>query len=361
MDVQGNVNLDYGQRLAKFTNLTLDILRTEPSIIIAEDVLYGTFVTMGCISNIVLFLVIFKSRKELLQFPSNILLFNLAIANLASLSTSALLKIYSRVVETDPALSNMTNKAASILTECELLLSNWTVTTLAIFSFLGVISPIKFRTFITRKKTLIVISVTWAFAIGLILPLILSANPREIFINGQLSPEYYTPEINIVTLYVILDVLSKAPPLLSILTLYPAIFVTLRLRLKESGRSEYFRVKLNQSIAHVTNIYIVFILYISLDICVSISFYWFLFSDILDKPVTDSSYSFLKIMAVVLIPFQIFHTILNPLLHALSTENYRKYYLPLLCKHQNMNDGKSTEGASKISNKLLNHDGPRVS
>lgn len=256
MDLQGNVHIEY-QRLVKFTNLTLSILRTDPSIIVTEDALYWTFVSMGCLSNIVLFLVIFRSREELLQFPSNMLLFNLAIANLLSLSTSAALKIYSHVAETDPALSNLLNKVVSILTECELLLSNWTVTTLSVFGFFGVIAPIKFRTFITRKKTLFVIVVCWAFAIGLIVPLFVSTNPREFFVNGQLSQEYFNPSdvgLNIMIVFVILDALSKGPPLLSILTLYPVIFITLRLRLKQDGRSEYFRNKLTKSISHTSRI-----------------------------------------------------------------------------------------------------------
>lgn len=87
-----------------------------------------------------------------------------------------------------------------------------------------------------------------------------------------------------------------------------------------------------------------------------------MFSDILDQPLAESSHSFLKFVTVVLMPFQIFHTILNPLLHALSTKNYRKYYLPLLCNYQHRKVRKSIEGSvSKSSNKLLHIDGTGVS
>lgn len=333
------------QRLIKFANLSLHILRTNPSVATTEDVLHWTFASLGLVSNVILVSIILRNRKQLLKFSSNILLLNLAITNLVFVLTSISVKISTQASQLDRASSSVVLKGSSIITECQALLSNWTLAVLAIFNFYAVKSPLQFKVKVTKKMTITIIAFIWVAAVALAIPLVVITSPREMIENGEISPTYFTnTNIDLVITYTLfLDSLSNIPAGVVIITLYPLILVTLWRRRKQSERSEEFRRTMSNSMKRVWCIFISFIVYISCDVIVAFSFLHFIVSPVLDEPLSALSYATLRFLTAVYVPFQLFHTILSPLIHALLTENYRKYYLPTMCKVRFYNQTKSTE------------------
>lgn len=324
------------RRFIRYINLTLQILKTDPSVVVAEDILHWTLASLGCLSNLLLLFIILRNRKELLRLPSNILLLNLAIVNLIYVVTSLSVKINTFVVQTDHASSNIVLKSASIPTACQSMLSNWTLAVLAVFNFLAVKSSLKFRAFITRRMTVIIIVMLWIVAIVLsTLPRIMKyPSPKEMIVHDELSNSYFTSQYidNLMTYAFVLDCLSVFPAATLILILYPILVSRLRKRKNIRERSEGFRNKMNNSIRPVTFIYVTFLVYLSFDITISLSLYYVVLSDFTDDLNSSRVYTGVKFISVVFLPFRLFHTILNPIIHALLTENYRKYYFPLLWK-----------------------------
>lgn len=323
------------QRFIKYVNLTLYILRKEPSVVLAANTLYLAFTCIGFLSNTLLLLVILRSRKELLRLPSNILLLNLAIANLAYLITNLAFKFYSWTLPIDHASSNLVMQAASTSTSSQLVLSNCILSVLIIFNFWSIHSPINFKVYVTRKKTWNITTLIWIISVGLSLPSILIPLPRGIFAaDGHLSEEYFTTKtINHIMIYgFILDTLSVFPAATLILCLYPVMLFKLCKGKYRTERSKEFRREITIAIKRVSNIFIVFVLYCSFQFTVTLTVYYVMLSDFLDVlPLSPKSYDTLKFLTVVFIPFKLFSATLNPIIHALSTDNYRKYYLPPLC------------------------------
>lgn len=329
MNAPANASVEH-VRLVKFLNITLHILRSDTSVIAIEDTLYWAFTLLGFLSNLLLVIVILLNRKELLGCSSNLLLLNLGLANLLSATTRIAVKAHFIGAGMDRGSSRMLIRSFGVITECQGLLSNWTLAVLAVFRYFAVISPLQFKAAVTRKKTITIIVLIWLVAVALSVPLVVIMSPRQIIENGEVSQEYFVDKnVDLVLGYaILLDCLSNFPAAMSIMILYPLILYKLRGRKKQKERSENFRQRINDSIRRVTYIFISFFIYILLDVMVMFSFIYFLASDALDATVSAATYSSLKFVTATFIPFQIFHTIMVPLIHALLTDNYKQYYLP---------------------------------
>nr|XP_039270343.1 kappa-type opioid receptor-like [Styela clava] len=311
-------------RTSLFINSSLDLLHEEPSLALASRVLFWILSITGLFANFIVIYVIIKHRKILLKIPSNNLLLCLVITDIACVCILIAIRCANLAMEQDDDVTAVLVSSDSLFASCEVVLSNWTVTAIAVFNYLGVAYPIKFRIFATKKKVTTIVVCIWLLATSVSIPVIFFPKIKNFVIN----PEHLIMEDIYIYYLIILDVLSNVPPVLAIVILYPMILYNLIMKHEQHSRSDSFRKKMYSSIKYISFTYVLFLMYASFNLAITLTLFSFLATDQLSEiPIPESAKRSLRFMAFME-PSIVFHTVLNPFLHALLTENFKKYYVP---------------------------------
>ncbi|XP_039248940.1 mu-type opioid receptor-like [Styela clava] len=324
-------------RTSLFINSSLDLVHEEPSLALASRMLFWILSITGLFANFVVVYVIIKYRKTHLQIPSNSLLLSLAITDIACVCIFIAIRCAHVAMEQDDDTIAILVSSDSLLASCEVVLSNWTVTAIAIFNFLSVVYPVKFRIFATRKKVTTIVVCIWLLSTSVSIPVIFFPRLKTFVINH----EHSVVEDICIYYIIILDLLSNVPPVLAIVILYPIMLYKLIMKHKQHDRSDSFRKKMCNSIKHISFTYVLFLMYAFFNLAITLTLFIFLATDQLSEiPIPESAKRLLRFMAFME-PSIVFHTVLNPFLHALLTENFKKYYIPSCWK---------TKGSVSITN-----------
>nr|XP_039267011.1 mu-type opioid receptor-like [Styela clava] len=311
-------------RTSLFIKSYLDLLHEEPSLALASRVLFWILSITGLFANFIVVYVIIKYRKILLQIPSNSLLLSLAITDIICVCILITIRCANLAMEHDDSVTAVLVSSDALLASCEVVLSNWTVTAIAVFNFLGVVYPIKFRIFATKKKVAKIVVCICVLATSVSIPFIFFSPIKNFVINH----EHLIMEDIYIYYLIIFGVFSNVTPVIAIVILYPIMLYNLIIKHEQHSRSDSFRKKMYNSIKHISFTYVLFLMYASFNLAITLTLFSFLVTDQLgEKPIPESAKRSLRFM-VFIEPSIVFHTLLNPFLHALLTENFKNYYVP---------------------------------
>ena len=118
---------------------------------------------VGSLANLVI-IIMFITREELRRKNSDLLILNLAVADFISLTTFLPWNTYL----TSQGKGENRAYYTSLNTFC-LLYSGTAVLTIAFDKYIAVVYPLRYSTFISRRRTIFMISFTWLIAIGLVI------------------------------------------------------------------------------------------------------------------------------------------------------------------------------------------------
>ena len=118
---------------------------------------------VGSLANL-LIIIMFITREELRRKNSDLLILNLAVADFISLTTFLPWNTYLT------SQGKVDNEAyyTSLNTFC-LFYSGTAVLTIAFDKYIAVVYPLRYSTFISRRRTIFMILLTWFTAIGLVI------------------------------------------------------------------------------------------------------------------------------------------------------------------------------------------------
>ena len=120
-------------------------------------------VIVGSMANL-LVIILFAARRELRRKNSDLLILHLALADFISLTTFLPWNIYL----TNLGRGEYSEFYTSLNTFC-LFLSGTAVLTVAVDKFVAVIYPLRYATYMTRTKTLLMILGSWFVAIAMVI------------------------------------------------------------------------------------------------------------------------------------------------------------------------------------------------
>ncbi len=158
-------------------------------------------VLAGATANF-LVIILFATRRELRRKNSDLLILNLALADFISLTTFLPWNIYLTKLRKDEYSEYYT----SLNTFC-LFLSGTAVLTVAVDRFVAVVYPLRYATFVTRTKTLLMILGTWLVATSLLIAHfsvdILTSRKHHDILDKCLSAAVLITMLFVVSLYTV--------------------------------------------------------------------------------------------------------------------------------------------------------------
>jgi small-conductance mechanosensitive channel len=157
-------------------------------------------VIVGSIANFIV-IILFAARHELRRKNSDLLILNLASADFISLTTFLPWNIHL----TNLGRGEYTEYYTSLNTFC-LFLSGTAVLTVAVDKFVAVVYPLRYATFITRTKTLLMILGSWLVAIAMVIAHFidaLSAHEHHHILDKSLSTLVLIKMLFVASLYTV--------------------------------------------------------------------------------------------------------------------------------------------------------------
>ncbi|CAB4003420.1 octopamine receptor beta-1R-like [Paramuricea clavata] len=146
-------------------------------------------------------IILFVTRRELRRKNSDLLILHVALADFISLTTFLPWNIYL----TNLGRGEYSEYYTSLNTFC-LFLSGTAVLTVAVDKFVAVVYPLRYATFITRSKTLLMITGSWLVAIALVIAHFfdfLSAREHHHVLDKSLSALVLVKMLFVASLYTV--------------------------------------------------------------------------------------------------------------------------------------------------------------
>lgn len=320
------------RRIFAFSSELILISKKEPGLHLAGEILFLIVFVLGMISNVLLFCVIQFNRKKLFKHPSTVLIFHLAIVDIVFLLITIIYKyVYvSEFSGEDAEVNEFISTVYGLGSVCGLIDSNYTVCTLAVFNFIGVVYPLKARVWVRRKAAIgsivVIVVVSSGFTAGTF------SFPEKFISNGTHGTSLpgggvfnYVIDDDYAIYFSFVAMFANFP-LVIVVILYCIMIYTLIKREKSPG-SKPIKVKLHDSVKHILLILALFFIYIIINGTRDMVIFFFISNNVLinGARVYPNVYRFVIVMYSSCI---ILHTLMNPLIHALLTENYKQYYLP---------------------------------
>lgn len=314
------------QRLAIYAE---KLVATDKALVKSSWIVLWAVVFLGYASNAFLLFLFIRFRKTALQTPANILILSLVCVDLCALLVMTLIEAHFKfqLYELDVCVG-----VSFSVNVFSAMFAAFIVSAMAGQKFMAVFFPFKAKIWLQKKAAILTVCVALCITIALITPLwIIPAD--VVTLNRNDTVDIYTLVAvtgkDYVGYAMTLEALAACTATAAIATTHPAIIYKLCKRKFTQSRRYKEAIKLAAVMV------MVFVIYLILALSKNVTWYVLALSeDTLRPPVSNFTQAMIKYWVFMSNPVSTLHVIFNPVLHALVTENFRKYYIPFACRSQ---------------------------
>lgn len=289
-------------------------------------ILLWTVVFLGYASNTFLLFLFIRFRKTALKTPANILILSLVCVDLCALLVMTLIEAHFKfhIYKLDICIG-----VSFSVNVFSAMFAAFVVSAMAGQKFVAVFFPFKAKVWLQRKTAVITVCIALCVTIALIAPLwIIPAD--VVVLNGNDTADIYTLVAitgkDYIGYAMTLEAIAACTATAAIATTHPAIIYKLCKRKFTHNRRYKEAIKL--AIVMV----MVFVIYLFLALSKNVTWYVLALSeDAVRPPVSNVTRGMIKYWVFMSNPVTTLHVVFNPVLHALVTETFRKYYIPFAC------------------------------